>query len=142
DLMLECEKAKRRVSKMAKTLIRLHAGGHEHVTEITRDKFESLTAPALARYQADDRAGPRRRPIDLASNLSRCAGWRFDEYAGRSEDAERSERASARYDGQSRHGRGLGRCHLCPHARMWVRPREFSKGFTARTGSRSTIGFV
>lgn len=47
DLQLECESAKRRLSKLPKTAVRLHAFGHDHVTEITRQQFESLTVPLL-----------------------------------------------------------------------------------------------
>jgi molecular chaperone DnaK len=43
DLLIECEKAKRRLSRMAKTAIRLHAFGHDHVSEITREDFERRT---------------------------------------------------------------------------------------------------
>ena len=44
DLQIECERAKRRLGRMAKTAIRLHAFGHDHALEVTRETFESLTA--------------------------------------------------------------------------------------------------
>jgi molecular chaperone DnaK len=47
DLQLECERAKRRLGRMAKTAIRLHAFGSDHVTEITRDQFEAMTQPLV-----------------------------------------------------------------------------------------------
>lgn len=47
DLQLECESAKRRLSKLPGTAIRLHAFGHDHITDVTRQQFEILTAPLL-----------------------------------------------------------------------------------------------
>jgi len=47
DLYLECEQAKRRLGRMAKTSIRVHAEGHDQQVEITRDIFDDLTAPLL-----------------------------------------------------------------------------------------------
>jgi molecular chaperone DnaK len=47
ELLLECEQAKRRLSRMAKTLIRAHAFGCEHTVELTREQFEAMTAPLL-----------------------------------------------------------------------------------------------
>jgi len=47
DLLIECEKVKRRIGKMAKTALRVHAFGIDHAIEITRQKFEALTAHLL-----------------------------------------------------------------------------------------------
>jgi len=47
DLLLECEHAKRRLGRMNKTAIRVHAEGHDHQVEVTREKFEELTAHLL-----------------------------------------------------------------------------------------------
>ena len=47
DLVLECESAKRRLGRMTKTTIRVHAAGHEHQVEITRDAFEEMTEDLL-----------------------------------------------------------------------------------------------
>jgi molecular chaperone DnaK len=44
DLRLECERAKRRLSRMAKTAIRVQAQGRDHAVDVTRQEFESLTA--------------------------------------------------------------------------------------------------
>lgn len=44
DLQIECEKAKRRLGRMAKTSIRLHAFQQDYSLEVTRELFESLTA--------------------------------------------------------------------------------------------------
>lgn len=44
DLQLACEQAKRRLSRMAKTTIRLFAEGRDHSMELTRQDFESATA--------------------------------------------------------------------------------------------------
>lgn len=47
DLVLEAERAKRRLGRMNKTSIRVHCQGRDHHLEITRDQFEDLTAPLL-----------------------------------------------------------------------------------------------
>ncbi|MCI0460528.1 MAG: Hsp70 family protein [Gemmataceae bacterium] len=47
DLHLECERAKRRLSRMAKTSIRLQAFGRDHLVEVTREQFEERTAHLL-----------------------------------------------------------------------------------------------
>lgn len=47
DLLLECERAKRRLSKMNKTAVRTHAFGKDHVVEVTRQEFDSMTAHLL-----------------------------------------------------------------------------------------------
>jgi molecular chaperone DnaK len=47
DLQIECEHAKRRLGRMAKSAVRFHACGHDHVVELTRQKFEELTAHLL-----------------------------------------------------------------------------------------------
>jgi len=47
DLLLECERAKRRLGRMAKTSIRVHAQGHDHQVEVTRDLFAQLTGHLL-----------------------------------------------------------------------------------------------
>jgi len=44
DLHLECERAKRRLGRLEKTAIRLHAFDHDHAVELTRAQFEALTA--------------------------------------------------------------------------------------------------
>lgn len=44
DLQIECEHAKRRLGRMAKTSMRFHAFGHDHTAEVTREKFEELTS--------------------------------------------------------------------------------------------------
>ena len=46
-LLLECELAKRRLSRMNKAPILFHACGRDHVMEITRETFEELSAPLL-----------------------------------------------------------------------------------------------
>lgn len=46
-LRVECEQAKRRLSKMMSTPIRFHACGQEHVTTVTREQFEARTAGLL-----------------------------------------------------------------------------------------------
>ncbi len=43
DLQLECESAKRRLGRMSKTAIRVHAEGRDHQVEITRQTFDELT---------------------------------------------------------------------------------------------------
>jgi molecular chaperone DnaK len=47
DLLLECERAKRRLGRMAKTAIRVQAAGRDHQVELTRERFEELTAHLL-----------------------------------------------------------------------------------------------
>ncbi|MFC1597014.1 Hsp70 family protein [Planctomycetota bacterium] len=47
DLWLECESAKRQLSRMSKTSIRLNAGGCTHKVELTRLRFEEITAHLL-----------------------------------------------------------------------------------------------
>lgn len=47
NLQLQCEQAKRRLSKMAKTNILFNAHGHEHPVEVTREQFEAMTAHLL-----------------------------------------------------------------------------------------------
>jgi molecular chaperone DnaK len=47
DLQLACERAKRDLSRRAKTAIRLHALGREHTVEVTREQFEAATAHLL-----------------------------------------------------------------------------------------------
>lgn len=47
DLYLECEKAKRRLGRMAKTSVRLHAFGRDHTANVTKAAFESITAHLL-----------------------------------------------------------------------------------------------
>jgi molecular chaperone DnaK len=47
DLLLECERAKRRLGRLAKTSIRVHAEGHDHQVEVSRELFEELTAHLL-----------------------------------------------------------------------------------------------
>ena len=47
DLLMECESAKRRLGRMNKTSIRVHAQGHDHQVEVSREKFEELTAHLL-----------------------------------------------------------------------------------------------
>jgi len=47
DLQLECEQAKRRLGRMGQTSIRLHADGRDHRVDVTREKFEQLTAHLL-----------------------------------------------------------------------------------------------
>lgn len=47
DLLIECERAKRRLSQMNKAAVRLQAFGCEHALEFSRAQFEMLTAPLL-----------------------------------------------------------------------------------------------
>jgi molecular chaperone DnaK len=47
DLLLEAERAKRRLSKMNRTSLRVHAEGRDHQVEISRENFEELTAHLL-----------------------------------------------------------------------------------------------
>jgi molecular chaperone DnaK len=47
DLHLACEQAKRQLTKMRSSAVRLHAFGHDHVCEVTREQFEALTAHLL-----------------------------------------------------------------------------------------------
>jgi molecular chaperone DnaK len=47
DLQLECERAKRRLSRMARTSIRVQALGFDHTFELTREQFEERTAHLL-----------------------------------------------------------------------------------------------
>jgi molecular chaperone DnaK len=47
DLQLDCEAAKRRLGRMAKTSIRVHAFGHDHTTIVTQQDFKSITAHLL-----------------------------------------------------------------------------------------------
>jgi molecular chaperone DnaK len=47
DLLLECERAKRRLGRLNKTAVRVHAQGREHQVEIRREQFEDLTAHLL-----------------------------------------------------------------------------------------------
>lgn len=47
ELIVECERAKRRLSQLRKTSIKMHAFGKEHVCDVTRELFEELTAPLL-----------------------------------------------------------------------------------------------
>lgn len=44
DLQLACEQAKRRLSRMARTTIRVHADGRDHSMEVSRQDFETATA--------------------------------------------------------------------------------------------------
>jgi molecular chaperone DnaK len=46
-LILGCEQAKRRLSRMNKTSIRLQAAGFEHVMELSRQEFEAMTSHLL-----------------------------------------------------------------------------------------------
>jgi molecular chaperone DnaK len=46
-LLMECELAKRRLSRMNKAPILFHACGRDHVMEITRETFENLSTPLL-----------------------------------------------------------------------------------------------
>ena len=46
-LLMECELAKRRLSRMNKAPILFHACGRDHVMEIARETFEDLSAPLL-----------------------------------------------------------------------------------------------
>ena len=47
DLVLATEQAKRQLTRLNKTSIRLHALGHDHICEITREQFENITAHLL-----------------------------------------------------------------------------------------------
>jgi len=47
DLQLACEQAKRRLGRMKSASIRLNALGHDHVSEVTREQFEAMTAHLL-----------------------------------------------------------------------------------------------
>ncbi len=47
DLLIECERAKRRLSQLNKAAVRLQAFGYEHALEFSRAQFEMLTAPLL-----------------------------------------------------------------------------------------------
>lgn len=47
DLRIECEIAKRQLSKISKTAIRFFACGRQHTTEVTREQFEQATRPLL-----------------------------------------------------------------------------------------------
>lgn len=47
DLVIACEQAKRRLGRMNQTAVRLHALGHDHNCQITRQEFESMTAHLL-----------------------------------------------------------------------------------------------
>lgn len=47
DLLLECERAKRRLGRMQKTAIRVQSRGKDHHVEITREQFEKLTSHLL-----------------------------------------------------------------------------------------------
>jgi molecular chaperone DnaK len=47
DLAIECERAKRNLSRVAKVAVRIQAGGQGHVTEITSAAFEERTADLL-----------------------------------------------------------------------------------------------
>jgi len=47
NLRLECDLAKRRLSQMMRTSIPFHFRGRDHVAEVTRQKFEELTAGLL-----------------------------------------------------------------------------------------------
>ena len=47
DLILACEKAKRRLSDGKSARIKIHACGHQHITEVTCEEFEEMTADLL-----------------------------------------------------------------------------------------------
>ncbi len=47
DLILACEKAKRKLSERKSAKIKLHACGHQHIVEVTREQFEDMTADLL-----------------------------------------------------------------------------------------------
>jgi molecular chaperone DnaK len=47
DLLLECERAKRRLGQMQKTAIRVQSHGRDRTLEITRGQFERMTAHLL-----------------------------------------------------------------------------------------------
>ena len=47
DLQLACEQAKRRLGRMKSASIRLNAFGHDHVSEVTREQFELMSAHLL-----------------------------------------------------------------------------------------------
>ncbi|MEO1995402.1 MAG: Hsp70 family protein [Planctomycetaceae bacterium] len=47
DLQLACEQAKRRLGRMKSSSIRLNAHGRDHVSEVTREQFELMTAHLL-----------------------------------------------------------------------------------------------
>jgi molecular chaperone DnaK len=47
ELIIECERAKRRLSQLRKAAIKMHAFGKEHLCEVTREEFERLTTPLL-----------------------------------------------------------------------------------------------
>ncbi len=47
DLILACEKAKRRLTDKKTANVKLYACGHGHITEITRELFEEKTADLL-----------------------------------------------------------------------------------------------
>jgi len=47
DARLECERAKRRLTKTARTRLRVHAHSRDHFVDVTREQFESLSAHLL-----------------------------------------------------------------------------------------------
>ncbi len=47
DLILACEKAKRRLSDKKSAKIKIHACGHQHIAEVTREQFEEMTSDLL-----------------------------------------------------------------------------------------------
>lgn len=47
DLILACEKAKRRLTDRSNAKVKLHAHGKAHITQVTREQFEELTADLL-----------------------------------------------------------------------------------------------
>lgn len=47
DLILACEKAKRRLTDKKSANVKIYAAGHGHITEITRELFEEKTADLL-----------------------------------------------------------------------------------------------
>ena len=49
ELLLECERAKRNLSRVAQVSLRVHADGKTHVFQISREQFETLTAALVLR---------------------------------------------------------------------------------------------
>jgi len=52
QLSLECEQGKKRLSRLPRTLIRVHADGRDHVCEVARDQFEEISVERLAQARA------------------------------------------------------------------------------------------
>jgi molecular chaperone DnaK len=47
DLQVECERAKRRLTRSRNAAIRLHAFQRDHVVDVSRERFEQVSLPLL-----------------------------------------------------------------------------------------------